>query len=68
MGKAARIKAQRGEKFVRAEKQPTGKFRSAKDRQEERRKDRKVAERSQALIARLANGVAKQREEEEGRG
>lgn len=57
MGKAARIKAQRGT-FVRGQKQPTGTYRSAKDRQAERRKDREAAERNQALIARLAASVA----------
>lgn len=62
MGKAARIKAQRGE-FVRGQKQPTGAYRSAKERQEERRKDREIMKRSQALIARLAASV-----KEEGRG
>lgn len=56
MGKAARIKAQRGE-FVRGQKQPTGTYRSAKDRQEERRKDREIMKRSQALISRLAASV-----------
>lgn len=58
MGKAARLKAQRGEGFVRDQKQPTGTYRSAKDRQAERRKDREAAERNQALIARLAASVA----------
>lgn len=52
MGKAARIKAQRGE-FVREQKQPTGTI-SAK---EGRRRDREEVERSQALIARLAASV-----------
>lgn len=63
MGKASRIKAQRGEGFVRDQKQPTGMYRSAKDRQAERRKERKVDEQSQALIARLAASV-----KGEGRG
>lgn len=57
MGKAARIKAQRGT-FVRGQKQPTGAYRSAKERQEERRKDREAFEKSRSLISRLAASVA----------
>ncbi|QNJ55590.1 hypothetical protein SEA_PHINKY_99 [Microbacterium phage Phinky] len=57
MGKASRIKAQRGE-FVREQKQPTREYRTAEQRRDERRKDREAAERSQDLIARLAASVA----------
>lgn len=54
MGKAARIKAQRTEKFEHEPKRPSGRYMSARERQEDRRRDR-VAQR---IAAELSAGVA----------
>lgn len=64
MGKAARIKAQRGE-FVRGQKQPTGTLSVREARRKEREQDELIARRREQddLIARLAASV-----KEEGRG
>ncbi|QUE25386.1 hypothetical protein SEA_FIZZLES_92 [Microbacterium phage Fizzles] len=64
MGKAARIKRERALPFFHEQKQPTGQYRTAKDRQEGRRRDREIAQRSRDLIARLAASV--ERREDRG--
>lgn len=62
MGKAARIKAQRTEEFFHEAKRPNTPYRTAKERQEERRRDRAAAQRQQDLIGRLAASVTEGRE------
>lgn len=54
MGKAARIKAQRSEEFFHEQKRPTSKYRTAKEQQEQRRRDRKAARKHEALMAKVA--------------
>ena len=54
MGKAARIKRERTEKFEREPKRPTGKYKTAKDRQAERQRDRRIAQRQEKLVAQVA--------------
>lgn len=54
MGKAARIKRQRDEKFEREPKRPTGKYKTAKERQADRQRDRRVAQRQERLVAQVA--------------
>lgn len=56
MGKSKRIKAQRGE-FVRGQKQPTGTYQSAKDRRDERRRQREALKRIPSIVERLAASV-----------
>lgn len=56
MGKARRIKAQRGE-FVREQKQPTGTYQSATDRQRARRNERLALQRIPSIVERLAASV-----------
>lgn len=54
MGKAARIKRERTEKFEREPKRPSGKYKTAKEKQAERQKDRRIARRQEALMAQVA--------------
>lgn len=54
MGKAARIKRQRDEKFEHEPKRPTGKYKTDKERQTERSRDRRIAQRQEKLVAQVA--------------
>lgn len=54
MGKAARIKAQRTEKFEHEPKRPTGRYKTAKERQLDRRHERDMVQRLDALTQSVA--------------
>ena len=54
MGKAARIKRQRTGPFEHDPKRPTGKYKTAKERQAERSRDRRIAQRQERLVAQVA--------------
>lgn len=54
MGKAARIKKQRTEKFEHEPKRPSTKYKTAKERQAERSRDRRIAERQEKLVTQVA--------------
>lgn len=54
MGKAARIKRQRTEPFEHDPKRPTGKYKTDKERQAERSRDRRFAQRQEKLAAQVA--------------
>ena len=57
MGKASRTKRERTEPFEHEPKRPTHRYLTPKERQEERRRDRRAAERTENLIGKLAAGV-----------
>lgn len=61
MGKASRNKKTRTEPFEHEPKRPTRKYQTAKERQGERQRDRRVAQRQERLIAQVVASV--QREE-----
>ncbi|UUG69658.1 hypothetical protein SEA_FRANSOYER_93 [Microbacterium phage Fransoyer] len=54
MGKASRSKRERTEPYEREPKRPTHQYLTPKERQEARRRDRKAAERTEGLLAKLA--------------
>ncbi|QUE25640.1 hypothetical protein SEA_SADLAD_94 [Microbacterium phage SadLad] len=54
MGKASRSKRERTEPYEREPKRPTHQYLTPKERQEARRQDRKAAERTSALLDKLA--------------
>lgn len=59
MGKASRNKRQRNEPFEHEPKRPTTPYRTAKEKQEQRRKDRRAAIRQEKLVQQVAASVAR---------